>query len=62
MKVLWALVASIESLVKMLNEIRGQLVQINQHLQKKEPDLTKMPGESDGDYYSRLRKYETRGT
>lgn len=53
MKVLW-------SLVKVLDEIRAQLVRLNLNMESGRPDLTRRPGESEGDYWRRLKAHEPR--
>ena len=53
MKVLWAL-------VKALDEIRAQLVRLNMNMEAGKPDLTRRPGESEGDYWRRLKAHEPR--
>ena len=47
-------------LVKVLDEIRAQLVRLNLNMESRQPDLTRRPGESDGDYYRRLRAHEAK--
>ena len=51
MKVVWAL-------VKALDEIRTQLVRLNLNMEAGQPDLTRRPGESQGDYWRRLNRQE----
>ena len=53
MKVLWAL-------VKVLDEIRAQLVRLNLNMEAGQPDLTRRPGESESDYWRRLKAHEPR--
>lgn len=50
MKVLWALVEVLES-------IRAQLSRLNTNLERSKPDLSRQMGETENDYFRRLKKY-----
>jgi len=51
MKSLWAIVAA-------LKEIAWQLERMNRNAEANQPDLTRRPGERDGEYFRRLQKAE----
>ena len=52
MKALWAL-------VKVLDEIRGQLVRLNINLESEQYDYSQQPGEPSRAYWDRLRRQYT---
>jgi len=48
---------SIWALIKVLDEIRAQLVVLNSNIERNYPDLSRQAGETESDYFRRLKNH-----